>query len=156
MITCTFEKGDHASLRHVVVHALAVKDGKILLGKRAATLSNGGLWCLPGGFLNRDETAAQGALRELREETGWEGEIVALFSIITRPDRPKEDRQNVALTFLVKPVGKITEPDTESTHVEWIPLDKLPPPDEFAFDHGDIIDSYISYKKKPAPLPIVV
>ena len=27
-------------------------------------------WALPGGYLDQDETTAQGALRELKEETG--------------------------------------------------------------------------------------
>jgi ADP-ribose pyrophosphatase YjhB (NUDIX family) len=36
---------------------------------------------LPGGFLDRDETLAEGILRELREETGWKGRVLSLLRI---------------------------------------------------------------------------
>lgn len=104
MITCFFEKGYKARLRHVVTHALVEKDGALLLVKRAGDILETGKWGLPGGFLDRDEMASQGVLRELLEETGWEGEIVALFRINTNPNRSKEDRQNVAFDFIVRPV----------------------------------------------------
>lgn len=152
MITCTLEKGYQASLRHVVVHALVLKDRKVLLVKRAPDILNGNLWGLPGGFLSRDETAEEGTLRELKEETRWEGEIISLFSIITQPDRPKEDRQNVAFTFLVSPVKQTGKADTESTEIAWISLDDLPPPEQFAFDHREIIETY---KSSPKKLPVL-
>src|SRR5690348_4739522 len=134
MITCTFEKGFTASLRHVVVHAIVEMDGKLLLEKRTGDMLETGKWSLPAGFLNRDETAAEGILRELKEETGWDGEIISVFHINTRPDRPHEDRQNVAMDFLVRPIKKTGEPDKESSKIEWIPIEKLIPLDEFAFD----------------------
>lgn len=37
-------------------------------------------WCLPGGFLEVDETAEEGSLRELKEETGLEGDVDGLIS----------------------------------------------------------------------------
>lgn len=156
MITCTFEKGFTASLRHLVVHAIVEMDGKLLLEKRTGDLLETGKWSLPAGFLNRDETATQGILRELMEETGWEGEIISLFRINSRPDRPHEDRQNVAIEFLVRPVRLTGHPDHESSKVEWIPMDKLIPLSEFAFDHGETIGLYLKYRKKPFPLPLFV
>ncbi len=155
MITCAFENGNKASLRHVVVHAIVEKDGALLLEKRAGDILETGKWSLPAGFLDRDETAAQGILRELKEETGWEGEIISLFRINTNPDRPHEDRQNISIEFLVKPVKKTGEPDHESSKVEWIPIDKLLPFEEFAFDHGESIKFYLAYRKHPFPLPLL-
>ena len=72
MITCTFEKGFTAKLRHVVVHAIIEMDGKLLLEKRTGDLLESGKWSLPSGFLDRDETAAQGIIREVKEETGYD------------------------------------------------------------------------------------
>lgn len=117
MISCIFESGSKALLRHVVTHAIVEKDGALLLGKRSEHLSEGGKWGLPGGFLDRNETLHQGVLRELREETGWEGEIISLFRINSRPDRPAEDRQNIAVEFIVKPVLQVSLPDQESLKV---------------------------------------
>lgn len=155
MITCTFEKGHKTSLRHVVVHAIVEKDGAILLEKRTGDMLETGKWGLPSGFLERDETAGEGMLRELLEETGLKGEIISLFRINTKPNRPKEDRQNVALDFLIKPIKQIGEPDHESSKVEWIPINKLLPLNELAFDHGESIGLYLKYKKQHFSLPIL-
>lgn len=40
-------------------------------------------WCLPGGFLEIDETPEAGCLRELKEETGIEGDIDRLVLNVT-------------------------------------------------------------------------
>lgn len=156
MITCTFEDGGKGRLRHVVVHAIVEKDGKILLGKRTGKILETGKWALPGGFVDRDETVSQAVLRELREETGWEGEVISLFRINSNPNRPHEDRQNIAFDFLVKPLRQIGNKDHESSKVEWISIDKLLPMDTFAFDHGDSIKLYLDYRKESFPLPLFV
>lgn len=149
MITCIFENGSRASLRHVVVHALVERDGALLLVRRAPHLSEGGKWGLPGGFLDRDERVADGVLRELREETGWAGVVQRLLRINSRPDRPREDRQNVAFEFIITPLKQVGEPDHESTAVEWVPLDRLPPLESLAFDHGDTIRLYLTTRGRP-------
>lgn len=155
MITCTFERGTPASLRHVVVHAIVERDGALLLVKRASQLSEGGKWGLPGGFLDRDERLVDGVLRELREETGWTGEVRWLLRINSRPDRPREDRQNVAFDFVIAPLARVGEPDQESSAVEWVPIDRLPPPDALAFDHGETIERYLTARQRPAKAPSV-
>lgn len=155
MLTCIFEDGDKASFRHVVLHAIVEKDNKLLLEKRAGNILESGKWALPGGFLDRGETAVQGILRELKEETGWAGEVVNLFRINTNPNRPKEDRQNVALEFIIKPLRRDSKPDEESSKVEWIPIELIQL-EELAFDHGESIKLYIKYKKQSFPVPILV
>jgi 8-oxo-dGTP diphosphatase len=156
MIRCTFETGSVAALRHVVVHAIVEKDDALLLVRRAARLTEGGKWGLPGGFLDRDETLAQGTLRELREETGWEGEVVALLRINSRPDRRHEDRQNVAFDFVVAPIREVGEPDTESSAIAWVPIASLPPLDTLAFDHGDTIAWYLQHRRTGLPGPVLI
>ena len=155
MITCTFEKGFTAMLRHVVVHAIVEMDGKLLLEKRAGDILETGKWSLPAGFLERDETAAQGIIRELKEETGWDGEVVSVFRVNTKPNRPHEDRQNISIEFIVRPLKKTGEGDSESSKVEWIAIENLIPFEEFAFDHGDTIKKYLEYRSHPFPLPLV-
>ena len=155
MINCTFENGSRASLRHVVVHAIVERDGALLLVRRAPHLLEGGKWGLPGGFLDRDESLSDGVLRELREETGWDGQVSALLRINSRPDRPHEDRQNVAFDFVVTPLRKVGEPDGESSAVEWVPIDGLPPLPTLAFDHGDTVQLYLASRGKVGPGPIL-
>lgn len=156
MITCTFENGGKAVLRHVVVHGIIEKEGKLLLVKRQGPILESGKWSLPSGFLDRDETAGGAIVREVKEETGWEVEIISLFRINTNPHRPHEDRQNVAIEFLLKPINKTGNPDQENSKVEWIPIDKLIPFENFAFDHGESIRLYLKYRALPFPLPLIV
>lgn len=156
MINCAFENGRRASLRHVVVHAVVEKDGALLLVRRAPHLLEGDKWGLPGGFLDRDESLSDGVLRELREETGWDGQVSALLRINSSPDRPGEDRQNVALDFVVTPLRRTGEPDEESSAVEWVPIDRLPPLHTLAFDHGDTVHLYLASRGKPGQAPTVV
>jgi 8-oxo-dGTP diphosphatase len=141
VITCAFEDGKRALLRHVVVHAIVEREGAVLLVKRAPHLGEGGKWGLPGGFLDRDENLEQAVLRELREETGWRGEVRGLLRVNSRPDRPRDrGQQNVAFDFLVAALERVGEPDHEQTAVDWVPLDRLPP---LAFDHGESVALYV-------------
>ncbi len=53
---------------HTTVDAVVVQSGHVLLIERD-TYPGMGLWALPGGFINPDETLVDGMLRELWEET---------------------------------------------------------------------------------------
>ena len=139
----------------VVVHAVVEKDGALLLVRRAPHPLAGGKLGLPGGFLDRDESLREGVLRELREETGWDGQVLALLRINSRPDRPHEDRQNVAFDFVVAPLRRIAEPDAESISVEWVPIEALPAADSLAFDHGETLRLYLDSRGKSNLAPIV-
>lgn len=143
MVTCIFENGKTASLRHAVVQAVVIHDGKILLTQRAPGLIEAGKWGLPGGYVNRDETLKQAIEREIKEETGWTVTETKLLSIIDNPNRPNDDnRQNIAFNYVCKANEKVGEPDTEVTHQQWYPLTALPSPSNIAFDHMQVIEEY--------------
>jgi ADP-ribose pyrophosphatase YjhB (NUDIX family) len=55
--------------------------GRVLLGQRTGG-AGAGLWSLPGGMVEVGETTAAAALRELKEETGVEAEIIALADVV--------------------------------------------------------------------------
>lgn len=156
MIICKFEDGGEVSLRHVVVHCIVEKDGVLLLGKRTGNVLESGKWALIGGYLDRGETAGQCAVRELLEETGWKGEVVSCFRINTNPNRPHEDRQNIAIEFILRVSEKVGQPDWENSKIEWIPIDKLIPFANFAFDHGETIRLYLEYRKSAFALPLFI
>jgi 8-oxo-dGTP diphosphatase len=155
MIQCTFEDGNRASLRHVTVDALVLKDGKLLLVKRTSKLLEGGKWGLVGGFVERDETTAQAVARETREETGWEVKDIQLFRIVDWPDRPNEDRQTISFIYICTAVQKTGEGDWESDGMQWFELNAVPPASQIAFDHADSIRLYQVHVKQPFTLPII-
>jgi 8-oxo-dGTP diphosphatase len=64
----------------VGAYALAVDDsGRILLCRVAPSIVPGEVWTLPGGGLDFGESPDVGVLRELTEESGYEGEIDELL-----------------------------------------------------------------------------
>ena len=157
MISCTFENGNKANLRHVTIGALVLNSKKeILLVKRPKSIVGEGKLTIPGGFLDRKENTAEGALRELREETGYKGTVQALFQINDNPRRPKEDRQNVDFIYLISlgEKGTVGTPDEVRESI-WFSEENLPGEDQFAFDHRNIILRYFQYLKNPFELPIV-
>lgn len=64
-------KREYPDCPRVGVGAIVMKEGRVLLVKRAAA-PNKGLWAIPGGSLELGETLREGARREIREETGIE------------------------------------------------------------------------------------
>ena len=147
MITCYFEKSKtRVNLRHVVVDGLVIKDKRILLVKRGpGSFIEIGKWALPGGYLELDETCEQAIIREVKEETGYDGKIIKLLGIIDNPHRPHEqNRQNVSVLYLIKALKKVGSFDHEVSEIKWFDLDHLPTVEEIAFDHLDTINLYKS------------
>ena len=61
------------------VHVLCERGGRLLLMRRAGTGFFDGLYSLPGGHVEPGESVRMAARRELREETGLEVELAALW-----------------------------------------------------------------------------
>lgn len=55
-------------VKHMTVDALVEQSGHVLLVRRKSSPGEG-LWALPGGHLDPEETTLNGAIRELKEET---------------------------------------------------------------------------------------
>jgi len=155
MIECKFEYGKKVNLRHTTVDALMVKDNKILLTKRSENLSQSGKYCLPGGYLDMNETTSQAVLRELKEETGYEGKVKFLLRINDDPARKNDPQQNINFVYMIEPGEQSGTADSEVTEIKWFNLDKIPNPDNMAFDHYKSIELYKQYIKKNFPLPYI-
>ena len=94
-----------------------------------------GRWAFPGGFLKMDETAEEGALRELKEETGLESAYIEQLHTFSNPNRdPRERVITIAYYAIVKIQDVIGGDDAASA--KWFPLDEIPP---LAFDHDYIL-----------------
>ena len=90
-----------------------------------------GHWAFPGGFLNIDESAQQGAKRELFEETGLRDAYIRQFHTFSAVNRdPRERVISIAYYALVR-ISEVKGGD-DAAKAQWFPLDSVPP---LAFDH---------------------
>jgi ADP-ribose pyrophosphatase YjhB (NUDIX family) len=86
-----------------------------------------GLWAMPGGACEVEETAAAGATRELFEEVGVRGEALALLGVWD--SRRHESRSPFHLyhhVFLCRIVSGAPAPSAEATEVGYFAPDALP------------------------------
>jgi 8-oxo-dGTP diphosphatase len=156
MIVCELENKDLVKLRHVTVDCIVIIENKILLVRRSTdSLVEPGKYALPGGYLDRDETPTEGAIRELLEETGYQARQATLFRIVGSPNRPGDDRQAIDFVFTVEEVQQVGEADNEVTEVSWFELTNLPDLNNIAFDHYESIQRYMEHKKQEFELPIL-
>lgn len=109
---------------------------KVLLVRRGGEPYKGE-WALPGGFLRSDETAKEGAMRELQEETGLVASAIGELGVFSDPKRdPRERVITIAFYALVKPSEVVGGDDADEA--AWYSIDALP---ALAFDHADIINT---------------
>lgn len=109
---------------------------KVLLVRRGGEPFKGE-WAFPGGFLHMDETAEEGAFRELREETGLVPSAIGQLGVFSDMDRdPRERVITIAWYALVKPHEVVGGDDADEA--AWFPVDDLPP---LAFDHDKIFQA---------------
>ena len=93
--------------------------GNILL-IRARNLRNQPVWTLPKGTLQAGETSAEAALREVREETGYECEVVHELGPVTYWFHRNGQRiKKTVEWFLMRPLQKVGEHDQEVDEVLW-------------------------------------
>jgi 8-oxo-dGTP pyrophosphatase MutT (NUDIX family) len=108
----------------LLLHRDGADGPEVLLQHRAWWSHHGGTWGTPGGALHDGETAADGALREVREELGLTADDVVLGA------RWVDDHGGWAYTtVLARPARPIEADDLqldgESTGVAWVRLAEL-------------------------------
>lgn len=55
----------------------------ILIGKRGPTARYGGQWCLPGGYIEYEESFIDTAFREIHEETGLQVRVQGVVNVVS-------------------------------------------------------------------------
>ncbi|WP_347222179.1 NUDIX hydrolase [Mycolicibacterium poriferae] len=86
------------------------------------------LWSLPKGHIEMGETAEQTAIREVAEETGIQGSVLAALGsidywFVTEGRRVHKTVHHYLMRFLD---GELSDEDIEVTEVAWVPLRELP------------------------------
>jgi 8-oxo-dGTP pyrophosphatase MutT (NUDIX family) len=85
------------------------------------------LWSLPKGHIERGETAEQAAVREVAEETGINGEIMAELGSVDFWFVAEGRRIHKTVRhFLMRATGgELSDADVEVTAVAWVPLPEI-------------------------------
>jgi ADP-ribose pyrophosphatase YjhB (NUDIX family) len=81
---CTACGAIHYQNPKVVVGCIPQWEDKILLCRRAIEPRHG-LWTLPAGFMENDETTIEGAVRETLEEAGARVDVLDLHTLFNLP-----------------------------------------------------------------------
>ncbi len=104
--------------------------GRVLLIRRRIPPFRG-QWALPAGYQEIDEDPRDTALREVREETGIEAEVVRLFDVVWVADDPRKPAD--VIVYLCRPLGGELRAASDADDARWFPLDDLP--GEVGFDN---------------------
>lgn len=94
-----------------------------------------GRWAFPGGFLNMDESADEGARRELKEETNLSAAYVEQFGTFSDPNRDPRERVITIAYFALVKLQDVKGGD-DAAKAQWFPMDQIP---QLAFDHDRIL-----------------
>jgi 8-oxo-dGTP diphosphatase len=84
-----------------------------------------GMWCLPMGFAELNETIAAAALRELKEEAGIDGHILRLLDADSLATDPYGDL--LIVTFEVQKAGGRETAGDDAEDVRYFPIGQHPP-----------------------------
>jgi 8-oxo-dGTP diphosphatase len=120
-------------------------ENKILLIKRN-TIPFKGYWGLPGGRMDPGETIEQTVVREVKEETGLDVEIVRkIGEYVEKGINDDVDYEYYPTCFLVKRVGgEIKRQESEIQDIQLFSLKELPDP--LGFEHDKMINDYLNKK----------
>jgi 8-oxo-dGTP diphosphatase len=100
-------------------------------------------WALPGGFIEYGESAEAAAVREAREETSLEVQLVELFHVYSEPTRDPR-HHTIATVFIGRASGAPQGAD-DAAEAAIFAEHALPAP--LAFDHAKILADYFAYKR---------
>lgn len=116
------------------VGAVVVRDDAILLIRRGSPPGQG-QWSVPGGRVQRGETLVEAVRRELREETGLDGEVgeaVGWTELIGRR------RHYVVVDFWVTVAsGAAPTAGTDASDAAWVSLAEL--------EEWDLVDGLLQF-----------
>jgi 8-oxo-dGTP diphosphatase len=122
----------------VVIFSLIEEELQVLLVRRKYP-PFGGMWAIPGGFVQIDESLEDAAARELEEETGVTNVYIEQLYTFGTPDRDPRTRVITVAYFALVPYTDVDHrPGDDAEATGWFSMNALP--QQLAFDHDEILD----------------
>jgi 8-oxo-dGTP diphosphatase len=116
------------------------EDGKIVLVLRGENPGRG-LWGLPAGFMEIDETVEAAALRECLEETGLTVELVDLWGVWSYHHESKQS-SGVLVLYAARVIRGEPRAGSDSVVAKFFALDEIPI-EQLAFStHREALDKW--------------
>ena len=103
-------------------------------------------WALPGGFVDYGETTEHAAVREAKEETSIDVELIKLFNVYSDPNRDPR-RHTVSVFYLAHGNFDDAKADDDAGDIGVFSFDDLKGLD-LAFDHRMILEEVKDYFEK--------
>ncbi len=107
-------------------------------------------WALPGGFVDYGESLEAAAVREAKEETSLEVQLIEQFYTYSDPSR--DPRKHTISTVYIATAQGIPQGADDAKRAKIFTKDQLPNP--IVFDHPRILSDYFVYKatgRRPKP-----
>lgn len=123
----------------LTVDAIIEIDGGIILIKRKDPPPG---WAIPGGFVDYGETLEDAVIREAKEETSLDINLVRQFHTYSDPKRDPR-HHTVSTIFIATASGNPVAAD-DALEVKIFSRENLP--EDIAFDHRKILEDYFSGK----------
>lgn len=99
-------------------------------------------WAIPGGFIDYGESAEAAAVREAKEETCLDVELVEQLHLYSAPERDPR-HHTVTIVFIARASGQPVAADDAARAVV---ADERSLPTPLAFDHDRVLADYFHYK----------
>ena len=95
-------------------------------------------WALPGGFVDYGETTEHAAVREAKEETSIDVELIDLFNVYSEPDRDPRGH-TVSILYLAHGNFDDAKADDDAKEIDVFSFEEIESID-IAFDHRMILN----------------
>lgn len=117
--------GREYPLRPIVgVGAIILENDNVLIVRRGQPPKMGA-WSIPGGGVDLGEDLEQACMREVKEETGLDVEILSEGRVLNRVTRDEWGRVQfhyVLIDYVCRPTGGLLQAASDISEAKWVPL----------------------------------